>query len=88
MENDKNKPDYFKLVGYDSYSEGWGLYSEKLGDYQNDYEYYFRIQYDIHRTIRLIIDTAIHYYGWEYDKCFELMRKHLSYSDDYIKKKF
>ena len=75
MENDKNKPDYFKLVGYDSYSEGWGLYSEKLGDYQNDYEYYFRIQYDIHRTIRLIIDTAIHYYGWEYDKCFELMRK-------------
>ena len=34
MENDKNKPDYFKLVGYDSYSEGWGSYSEKLGDYQ------------------------------------------------------
>ena len=45
MENDKNKPDYFKLVGYDSYSEGWGLYSEKLGDYQNDI-ILFRIQYD------------------------------------------
>ena len=86
MENDKNKPDYFKLVGYDSYSEGWGLYSEKLGNYQNDHEYYFRIQYDIHRTIRLIIDTAIHYFGWEYDKCFDFMRKHLPFSDDYIKK--
>ena len=57
-----------------------------MGNYQNDHEYYFRIQYDIHRTIRLIIDTAIHYFGWEYDKCFDFMRKHLPFSDDYIKK--
>ena len=79
-------PDYFKLSGYDAYSEGWGLYSETLFDYKDDIKYYFKIEYDIHRTLRLIIDTGIHYYGWDYEKCFSLMRKNLSYSDDNISK--
>jgi prolyl oligopeptidase len=77
-------PDYFKLSGYNSYSEGWGLYSETLFNYKDDIEYYFKIEYDIHRTLRLIIDTGIHHYGWDYSKCFSLMRKNLSYSDDNI----
>ena len=81
-----NFPDYFKLSGYDSYSEGWGLYSETLFNYKDDIEYYFKIEYDIHRTLRLIIDTGIHHYGWDYEKCFSLMRKNLSYSDDHINK--
>ena len=46
------------------YSEGWGLYCESLGNYTDNIEYYFKNQYDIHRTLRLIIDTGIHYYGW------------------------
>ena len=79
-----NFPDYLKLAGYDSYSEGWGLYSETLYDYKDNIEYYFKIEYDIHRTLRLIIDTGIHHYGWDYEKCFNLMRENLSYSDDQI----
>ena len=79
-------PDYLKYGGYTSYSEGWALYSESLGDYNNDYEYYYKLQYDIHRTMRLIIDTGIHYYGWDYDKCYELMRKNLTFTDNYLKK--
>ena len=79
-----NSPDYMKLSQYDSYSEGWGLYSETLYNYKDDINYYFKLEYDIHRILRLIIDTGIHYYGWSYDKCFSLMRENLSYSDDHI----
>jgi uncharacterized protein (DUF885 family) len=82
----ENLPDYLKISGYSSYSEGWGLYSESLGEYKKDIKYYYKLQYDIHRTIRLIIDTAIHYFGWEYDKCFNFMKKHLSFPDNYLHK--
>ena len=68
--NNNNIPNYLKL-GNTAYSEGWGLYSENLGDYKDNYEYYFKIQYEIHRSLRLIIDTGIHFFGWSYEKCFQ-----------------
>ena len=74
--NNTNLPDYIKL-GDTAYSEGWGLYCENLGDYKDNYEYYFKIQYEIHRSLRLIIDTGIHFFGWSYDKCFSLMKDNL-----------
>lgn len=73
--------DYFKGANYDSYSEGWGLYCEGLGDYTDDKKTYYRIKYDILRSLRLIIDTGIHYFGWGYEKCFSFMKKYLDYSD-------
>ena len=84
FQNNSEIPDYFKLSSYDTYSEGWGLYCESLGNYADNIEYYFKNQYDIHRTLRLIIDTGIHYYGWSYDKCFKLMKKHLHFDEKMI----
>lgn len=83
-QKNSNIPDYFKLASYDVFSEGWGLYCESLGKYGDNIEHYFKNQYDIHRTLRLIIDTGIHYYGWSYDKCFNLMKKHLHFDDKTI----
>lgn len=82
--NKRGKLDYFKGVSYDSYSEGWGMYSEGLGDYTNDKKYYFRIQYNILRSLRLVIDTGIHYFGWSYKRCFNYMKEYLDYSDTTI----
>jgi len=79
--NENSKYDYFKGANYDSYSEGWGLYCEGLGNYKDDKKYYFRLKYDILRSLRLIIDTGIHYFGWSYDKCFNIMKKYLDNSD-------
>tara|TARA_B100000686_G_scaffold320945_1_gene373153 strand:- start:1087 stop:2628 length:1542 start_codon:yes stop_codon:yes gene_type:complete len=81
--NNLSIPDYIKL-GNTGYSEGWGLYCENLGDYKDNYEYYFKLQYEIQRSLRLIIDTGIHFFGWTYEKCFQLMRKHLTYPDEQI----
>uniref|UniRef100_A0A6C0L1I9 DUF885 domain-containing protein n=1 Tax=viral metagenome TaxID=1070528 RepID=A0A6C0L1I9_9ZZZZ len=78
-------PKYFKIALYPPYSEGWGLYCEGLGNYKDKYEHYFKNQYDIQRTLRLIIDTGIHYYGWSYTKCYETMKQYLQMDDMMIR---
>ena len=80
------KPDYIKNTLYSGYSEGWAMYCETLFEYTNFKEYYYALQYKIERSLRLIIDTGIHYYGWDYDKCFAYMKKYFKYeSDTFIK---
>ena len=76
-----DKPDYIKNTLYSGYSEGWGLYCESLYEY-TDKEYYYSLQYRVERSLRLIIDTGIHYYGWDYDKCFGYMKKYFKYESD------
>ena len=84
--NESDKPDYIKDSLYSGYSEGWAFYCESLYEYKNDFEYYYSLQYKVERSLRLIIDTGIHYYKWDFDKCFTYMKKYLKYyPDDYIK---
>ena len=81
-----DKPDYIKNTLYSGYAEGWALYCESLFEYTNPKEYYYALQYRVERSLRLIIDTGIHYYGWDYDKCFTYMKKYFKYeSDSFIK---
>jgi uncharacterized protein (DUF885 family) len=77
-----DKSDYVKNTLYSGYSEGWGLYCESLYEYTNWKEYYYSLQYRIERSLRLIIDTGIHYYGWNYDKCFDYMKSYLKNESD------
>lgn len=77
---------YRKITSYNSYSEGWALYCENLGKYNNINEYYHKVKYDMHRCARLVIDTGIHYFGWTYDKCFKFMKSNLQLSDTIIHK--
>lgn len=76
-----NKPYYLKF-GDEAYSEGWALYCENLGEYKDDYNYYFKLNYEILRSLRLILDPAIHYYGWNYDKCYNLLKENLPHFTD------
>jgi len=53
---------------YVAYIEGWGLYSERLGEevgfYQDPYSMYGHLQDDLLRAIRLVVDTGFHYKHW------------------------
>ncbi len=82
--NKANISDYFKISGYNSYSEGWGLYCESLGDFKDYRRRYYRIKYNILRALRLVLDTGIHYYAWDYKMCYDMIEKYLSYKEDNI----
>jgi uncharacterized protein (DUF885 family) len=64
----KNVPAFRKFGGYAAYSEGWGLYSEKLakemGQYTDPYDDFGRLQLELHRAIRLVVDSGIHAKRW------------------------
>lgn len=83
---DKNIPEY-RVYAIDgtAYSEGWGLYAESLGDTLYDqttaegrYNYYGRLNYEMFRALRLVVDTGIHYYGWSHKKALDYMLKYSS----------
>ena len=61
-------PPFRQFGGFTAYSEGWGLYSEKLGkemgQYQDPYRDFGRLQLELHRAIRLVVDSGLHHKRW------------------------
>jgi uncharacterized protein (DUF885 family) len=61
-------PEFRKFEQYTAYTEGWALYAERLGKdvgfYQDPYSDYGRLEADIWRAIRLVVDTGVHSQHW------------------------
>ena len=77
-------PLFMKCYNNDAYTEGWGLYCEKLGRYKQLESYYGKLNMEMVRAIRLVVDTGIHYYGWSFSKTFNYMRRYLFETDNQI----
>ena len=91
---DKGIPEY-KTYATDgtAYVEGWGLYAESLGDTLYDqtteegrFNYYGRLNYEMFRALRLVVDTGIHYYGWSHKKALNYMLKYSSFEKSELDK--
>ena len=63
-----NLPPFRQEEYYTAYTEGWALYSERLGKelgfFQDPYSYYGHLGDDMLRAIRLVVDTGLHYKHW------------------------
>jgi len=79
----------FRSNGYISaYGEGWGLYSEFLGNemgiYQTQYQKFGFLTYQMWRACRLVIDTGIHHLGWTRAQAVDYLRANTALSDHEI----
>jgi uncharacterized protein (DUF885 family) len=75
----KDVPAFRKFGGFTAYSEGWGLYTEKLakemGQYRDPNSDFGRLQLELHRAIRLVVDTGIHAKRWSKDEAAKYTRE-------------
>ena len=72
----ENVPTFRKYQSFTAFIEGWGLYSEELGDhiglYDDPYDKFGQLTYDMWRAIRLVVDTGMHYKDWSRDDAINL----------------
>ena len=76
-------PPFRQQASYTAFQEGWALYSERLGKeigfYQDPYKDYGRLDDEMLRAIRLVVDTGIHGgQHWTRDQVLQFFREHSS----------
>jgi uncharacterized protein (DUF885 family) len=73
-------PMFRREGGYNAYVEGWALYSERLGKevgfYEDPYSDYGRLQDEMLRAIRLVVDTGLHSKRWTRDQVVRFFHDH------------
>ena len=70
-------PNFRRFSGVNAYGEGWGLYSEWLGIeagiYEDLYQHFGRLTYEMWRACRLVVDTGLHAMGWSRQQAMDFM---------------
>ncbi|MEM6767567.1 MAG: DUF885 family protein [Bacteroidota bacterium] len=68
------------------YSEGWAAYIEEIAvsihAYRDVYEEYGKWEWDLIRSVRVMLDVGLNYYGWEDTKAMEVWKSHISNLDE------
>ena len=68
LQQEADIPEFRKSYSTSAFGEGWALYAESLGTelgmYTDPYQYFGRLNNEIERAVRLVVDTGIHDKGW------------------------
>ena len=72
-------PWFRKIGNYTGFVEGWGLYSESLGEemgfYQDPYSKFGQLTYEMWRAVRLVVDTGLHSMGWSRQQAIDYFKE-------------
>lgn len=81
----KGVPAFRRFGGETAFIEGWGLYAESLGKdlgvYTDPYSYFGRLQGELWRAVRLVVDTGLHAKGWNRQQVLDYMFTNSSVSE-------
>src|SRR5690606_15119126 len=80
----KDLPRFRTRYYISAFGEGWGLYSEYLGEemgmYATPYDMFGRYTYEMWRACRLVVDTGIHYKGWTREQALNYLAENTALS--------
>ncbi|MBY0487255.1 MAG: DUF885 domain-containing protein [Flavobacteriaceae bacterium] len=75
QQENKELPNFRKFNWFGAYGEGWALYTESLGKelglYKDPYQYFGMLGSEMHRAIRLVVDTGLHSKGWTREQAIQ-----------------
>ena len=75
QQENKNLPEFLHPESMGVFVEGWALYAESLGKelgiYTDPYQYFGMLSMEMHRAIRLVVDTGLHAKGWTREKAIQ-----------------
>lgn len=81
-----NQSDFQSLFHYAAYAEGWAAYCEELGEavglYQNDFDYLGKLEWDLIRSVRVVLDIGLNYYGWTDEEALDFWKENIINQDD------
>jgi len=73
-------PRFRRFDSYTAFVEGWALYAESLGGelgmYQDRYQYFGRLAFEMWRALRLVVDTGMHARGWTREQALATMARY------------
>lgn len=82
----KSLPQYRRYTGFNAFSEGWGLYTERLakemGAYKDPLSEFGRLSLELMRATRLVVDTGIHAKKWTREQALKYLNENMSSSLD------
>ncbi len=82
-------PEFRKYESFTAYTEGWALYAERLGKevgfYQDPVNDYGRLEADVWRGIRLVVDTGVHNLHWSRQQMLDYFHEHSTMDDTNIR---
>tara|TARA_B110000438_G_scaffold97070_1_gene96173 strand:+ start:8380 stop:10239 length:1860 start_codon:yes stop_codon:yes gene_type:complete len=88
QQENNNLPEFLHPESIGVFVEGWALYSESLGKelglYLDPFQYFGMLSMEIHRAIRLVVDTGIHGKGWTREEAIKYSLDHEAESEKSI----
>lgn len=72
LQQELDVPQFRRATWYNAFGEGWALYAEGLGRdigvYDDPNAYLGRLKMELHRAVRLVVDTGLHAQGWSRER--------------------
>ena len=85
QQENKTLPSFRKTIWFNAYGEGWALYTESLGKelglYTDPYQYFGMLSAEMHRAIRLVVDTGLHTKNWTREQAIQYSLDHEAESE-------
>ena len=78
-------PRFRRQAGFTAFVEGWGLYSERLGDemglYEDDLSRFGMLTYQAWRACRLVVDTGLHAMKWSRQQAIDFFMENVALTE-------